>query len=122
MEDSQKGQQGAKQVRERMMSGGNSGPPRPGMKSGCNTMYCIASSVFCLPLLLNKDGVQLPLAVPQSLEQLHMFPIAPLGNIFRVLRRAMGTKEVHVSSDNEVSQLRSSMQYDSDTLFVGTSK
>ena len=39
-------------------------------------MYCIASSIFCLPLLLNRDSVELPLAVPQSLEQLHMFPIS----------------------------------------------
>ena len=38
-------------------------------------MHGIHSSVFCLPLLLNRDSVKLPLAVPHSLEQLHMFPI-----------------------------------------------
>ena len=39
-------------------------------------MHCIRSSGFCLPLLLNRGSVELPLAVPQSLEQLHMFPIS----------------------------------------------
>ena len=39
-------------------------------------MHCIHLSVFCLPLVLNKEGVKLPLAVPHSLEQLQMFPIS----------------------------------------------
>ena len=37
-------------------------------------MSSIASSVFFPPHLFNKDSVELPLAVPQSLERLHMFP------------------------------------------------
>ena len=39
-------------------------------------MHCIHSSVFWLPVLLNRDNVKLPLMVPQSLELLHMFPIS----------------------------------------------
>ena len=32
------------------------------------------------------------------------------------------TQEVHISSDNEVSQLRSSVQYDTDVFFLGTNQ
>ena len=32
------------------------------------------------------------------------------------------TKEVHISSDNEVSQLRSPVQYDTDAFFSGTNQ
>ena len=39
-------------------------------------MHCIHPSDFCLPLLLNGNSVEVPLAVPHSLEQLHMFPIS----------------------------------------------
>jgi len=39
-------------------------------------MQCIHSSVICLPLLLNRDSVQLPLTVPHRLELLHMLPIS----------------------------------------------
>jgi len=37
-------------------------------------LHCIHSSVFWLPILLDRDSVKLPLMVPQSLELLHMFP------------------------------------------------
>ena len=36
--------------------------------------------------------------------------------------QSVRTKEVHMNSDNEVSQLRSSMQYDTDTFIPGTSQ
>ena len=39
-------------------------------------MHSIHSSVLCMPLVLHRDSVKLPLTVPQSLEQLHMFPIS----------------------------------------------
>ena len=96
-------------------------------------MHGIHSSVFCLPLLLNRDSVELPLAVPHSLEQLHTFPISDRDGRTGCSRLCCGllstfgcgfgcrfrvrTKEVRMRSDKEVSRLHSFMQYDADPFF-----
>ena len=81
-------------------------------------MHCIHSSVICPPLLLNRDSVKLPPAVPHSIELLHMLPISDRdGRAGRSGLRCRLLSTFGCTSGKNVSQLRSPVQYDTDAVF-----
>ena len=83
-----------------------------------------AACLSCLVITLQRVGekglaqppAQAALQNGHSAQQRLEGTVSELGGV-----QWVRTKEVHMSSDNDVSQLRSSVQYDTDAFCLGTS-
>ena len=94
-------------------------------------MHSIHSSVPCMPLVLHRDSVKLPLTLHHAEKGLGQPPAqAPLWNGHGTQQRLEGpfsevsgvqwarTKEVTIISGNEVSRWHNPVQYGSNTFFL----